>query len=194
MIRLATWFLFDLILSITGLWVLIFTQCFLQVHDFTTISECMRIDYKYQVLVIVLGAYLGTEYVAVLLQKKDKLGQFQKDVMVRIYVVGWCGLFGAMVIAVRDSEANGYPHDTFTALLAVGLLTLAILALKVKVQNLRKIKTLKFWAWIAEALLLGMMLSAGFLTGFDVDRPLFEYVAGTCMILGKGFRYFEFTP
>lgn len=189
----APWFAFDVVFSLTGLWVLIFTQCFLQFGYFTTISECMRMDYKYQALVILWGAYLGAEYVYVLLNKPTVKNKLQKDVFPRIYVVGWCGLFGAMVISVRDSEANGYPHDVFTALLAAGLVALEVFALKTKFGNAKRgFRNALFWAWMAELGLLLFMVASGFLTGFDVDRPQFEYTAGSCLILAKGFRYFEF--
>ena len=189
------WFAFDVLFSLTGLWVLIFTQCFIQFGYFTTISECMRMDYKYQALVILLGAYLGAEYVYVLFNKPLLNKKIRKDVFPRIYVVGWCGLFGAMVIAVRDSEANGYPHDVFTSLLAVGLVALEVLALKTKFNNARSgLKNFLFWMWVAELFLLLFMVASGFLTGFDVERPQFEYTAGSCLILAKGFRYFEFVP
>ena len=90
----------------------------------------MRRDFRYQIILLFFGGYLGLEYIIFLVWfAKDR-----DEILPRLVLLGLTGFFAALLIAIVNSVDDGIPHDAFVALFGVSLALFQGWALGVKIK------------------------------------------------------------
>lgn len=161
-------------------WVGYLLPCFLEFYFGITVSECMNDDFWYQVRLTLIGIYLGAEYAVVLVYcpfiPRDQI-------LWRMIVLGFTGGSASLLISIRNSIDNGYPHDAFTTMFGLGLTALGIMAIYNKTNHVIQAVESTFLVGYCVAMVL---------VATTPDSGICEYAAGTIYIFLKLFRIFEF--